>query len=66
MFFKVPNHTSDQHDWFLLSANRTEGYEDYYVWRDCRDNGDGTRRMPNNWVSLKLSPTFFADNILAD
>lgn len=42
----VPNHTSDQHEWFQLSENRTEGYEDYYVWVDADDSG----APPNNWV----------------
>ncbi|XP_057656393.1 maltase A1-like [Diorhabda carinulata] len=45
----VPNHTSDQHDWFLLSANRTKGYEDFYIWRDGKD-GD-PHSPPNNWLS---------------
>ncbi|KAJ8945777.1 hypothetical protein NQ318_013133 [Aromia moschata] len=46
----VPNHTSDQHEWFLLSANKTEGYEDYYVWADGREE-NGTTVPPNNWIS---------------
>lgn len=40
----VPNHTSDQHEWFMKSANREPGYEDFYIWRDCLVN------PPNNWV----------------
>lgn len=51
--FKVPNHTSDQHEWFLLSSNRTAGYENYYVWRDCPLGDDGKRILPNNWVINK-------------
>ncbi|XP_045483406.1 maltase 1-like isoform X2 [Harmonia axyridis] len=43
----VPNHTSDQHEWFKASENRTEGYEDYYVWRDGTSD-----KPPNNWLSL--------------
>lgn len=39
----IPNHSSDQHEWFVKSENKEEGYEDYYVWRD----------EPNNWVSQK-------------
>nr|CAI5858190.1 unnamed protein product [Callosobruchus analis] len=27
----VPNHTSDKHPWFELSANRVKGFEDYYL-----------------------------------
>lgn len=29
----VPNHSSDQHEWFEKSVAREPGYEDYYVWR---------------------------------
>lgn len=43
----VPNHSSDKHPWFLLSENRTSGYEDYYIWRDGATNST----PPNNWVS---------------
>lgn len=44
----VPNHSSNEHPWFLLSENRTEGYEDYYVWVDKNATTNGP---PNNWVS---------------
>lgn len=37
----IPNHTSNEHEWFINSENNKEGYEDYYVWRD----------ETNNWVS---------------
>lgn len=48
----VPNHTSDQHEWFQLSENKTAGYEDYYIWHDGNyDNATDTRSPPNNWVS---------------
>lgn len=50
----VPNHTSDQHQWFLNSVKRVSPYEDYYIWH----NGiyvDGERHPPNNWVILFLS-----------
>lgn len=46
----VPNHSSDQHDWFKKSENREPGYEDYYVWKDAADDGG----PPNNWVSFYL------------
>lgn len=49
----VPNHSSNEHEWFLKSENLTEGYEDYYVWRDGADNDD--QKPPNNWVSYKLN-----------
>ena len=38
----VPNHTSDQHPWFVESrSSRTSPKRDWYVWRD----------RPNNWTS---------------
>ena len=36
----VPNHTSDQHPWFIESrASRANSRRDWYIWRD----------QPNNW-----------------
>ena len=44
----VPNHTSDQHPWFLDAASSRESeHRDWYVWRD--PNPDGS--PPNNWVA---------------
>jgi alpha-glucosidase len=41
----VPNHTSDQHPWFLESrASRESAKRDWFVWRD----GDPAT-PPNNW-----------------
>uniref|UniRef100_A0A182IY46 alpha-glucosidase n=1 Tax=Anopheles atroparvus TaxID=41427 RepID=A0A182IY46_ANOAO len=56
----VPNHTSDQCDWFRRSVAREAPYTDYYVWHDGREapttinNGNGTQRRlpPNNWPSV--------------
>lgn len=45
----VPNHTSDEHQWFLESArSKTGPYADYYTWADPKP--DGT--PPNNWLSI--------------
>lgn len=42
----VPNHTSDQHPWFIQSrASRDK--RDWSVWRDRRPEGG----PPNNWLS---------------
>jgi alpha-glucosidase len=44
----VPNHTSDQHPWFLDSASsRDSTKRDWYVWRDPAPGGG----PPNNWRS---------------
>ncbi|CAH1983525.1 unnamed protein product [Acanthoscelides obtectus] len=48
----VPNHTSDQNEWFKKSVNGTDGYEDYYVWNEGKVDSNGTRVPPNNWVSI--------------
>src|SRR3546814_16210398 len=46
----VPNHTSDQHPWFVESrSSRTSPKRDWYVWRDGGGGPDGAR--PNNWVA---------------
>src|SRR4051794_8697724 len=38
----VPNHTSDQHPWFVESrSSRRSPKRDWYIWRD----------EPNNWVA---------------
>ena len=49
----VPNHTSDQHPWFLDSrSSRTSAHRDWYVWRDpagpVGPDGD-PGPPPNNW-----------------
>jgi alpha-glucosidase len=44
----VPNHSSDQHPWFLESrSSRDNPKRDWYIWRDA--NPDGS--PPNNWLS---------------
>ena len=44
----VPNHTSDQHPWFVESrSSRNHARRDWYIWRDGKP--DGT--PPNNWLS---------------
>jgi alpha-glucosidase len=44
----VPNHTSDQHPWFVESrSSRRSPKRDWYVWRDARPDG----APPNNWIS---------------
>uniref|UniRef100_A0A182P5V8 alpha-glucosidase n=1 Tax=Anopheles epiroticus TaxID=199890 RepID=A0A182P5V8_9DIPT len=44
----VPNHSSDEHEWFKKSVKREQGYEDFYVWQDPKPGTD--REPPNNWV----------------
>lgn len=52
----VPNHTSDQHEWFISSAttNTSSPYRDFYVWHPGYENPDvnGARLPPSNWLSV--------------
>lgn len=44
----VPNHTSNQHEWFKKSReSRDNPYRNYYIWRDPKEDGSA----PNNWRS---------------
>jgi alpha-glucosidase len=44
----VPNHTSDQHPWFVASrASRDDPKRDWYVWANPRRRGP-----PNNWRAV--------------
>jgi alpha-glucosidase len=54
----VPNHTSDQHPWFLESrSSLTSATRDWYVWADPKPDGS----PPNNWVSSFGGPAWTAD-----
>lgn len=49
----VPNHTSDEHEWFIKSERNVSGYEDYYVWRDGKiDPYTNLLVPPTNWISF--------------
>ena len=61
----VPNHSSDQHEWFLASSDPShpdfEKYKDYYVWKDRTPTENVSAEClainpdydyPNNWVSV--------------
>lgn len=54
----VPNHSSDQSEWFQNSLNRVDGFEDFYVWRDPSSVIDGVPIPPNNWVSVFQGPAW--------
>ncbi|XP_073484573.1 amino acid transporter heavy chain SLC3A1 [Aquarana catesbeiana] len=59
----IPNHTSNKHDWFLLSRNRTNKYADYYIWKKCTDVEDGPVKPPNNWVGLYGNSSWEYDSV---
>ncbi len=54
----VPNHTSDQHQWFVdARGGREAARRDYYVWADPKPDGS----LPNNWVSIFGGPAWELD-----
>ncbi|GEL08912.1 glycoside hydrolase family 13 protein [Salisediminibacterium halotolerans] len=45
----VPNHTSDEHPWFIESRqSKNSPKRDWYIWRDPKADGS----EPNNWESI--------------
>ncbi|KAL7638995.1 UNVERIFIED_CONTAM: hypothetical protein RMT77_010529 [Armadillidium vulgare] len=53
IFDFVPNHTSDQHEWFQKSLQNDPKYKDYYIWKDPNGfNETGEPIPPNNWLSV--------------
>lgn len=47
----VPNHTSDECEWFQKSLANDAKYRDYYVWHPGKIV-DGVRQPPTNWISV--------------
>ena len=44
----VPNHSSDQHPWFIQSRSAKDNPKrDWYIWHDAKSDGS----PPNNWMS---------------
>jgi len=51
----IPNHTSDQHAWFLESqSSRDNSKRDWYIWKDAGPEGE----PPNNWLSYFGGPAW--------
>lgn len=45
----IPNHSSDQHSWFLESRSSCDNPKrDWYIWADAKADGS----PPNNWLSI--------------
>jgi len=54
----VPNHTSDQHPWFIdARSSRMAAHRDWYLWADGAVGGG----PPNNWVSSFGGPGWTLD-----
>jgi alpha-glucosidase len=55
----VPNHTSDQHPWFVdARSSRDAPHRSWYVWADPKADGS----PPNNWVSSFGGPAWTLDD----
>lgn len=53
----VPNHTSNQHPWFIEAINNPDSPKrDYYIFREGKDGG-----FPNNWHSVFGGPAWEHD-----
>jgi alpha-glucosidase len=51
----VPNHTSDQHPWFIDSRSSiSSAKRNWYIWRDPAPGGG----PPNNWLSAFGGPAW--------
>lgn len=48
----VPNHSSDEHPWFLASKNKTEPYTNFYIWHPGTKDEDGKEKPPNNLTKV--------------
>ena len=61
----VPNHSSDQHPWFVESRSSRESKKrDWYLWRDAAAGADSRavrERLPNNWMSNFGGPAWTWD-----
>ena len=56
----VPNHTSDQHPWFVESRTSRENQKrNWYIWRDPAADGG----PPNNWISDFGGSAWAWDNV---
>lgn len=55
----VPNHSSDEHEWFRQSRQSKENkYSDWYIWRDPKGfDPKGNPLVPNNWLDIFTGKT---------
>jgi glycosidase len=51
----VPNHSSNEHPWFLESRSSPDSPKrDWYIWRDAKPEGS----PPNNWIAVFGGPAW--------
>lgn len=57
----VPNHSSNESEWFVKSEQRLDGFDDWYVWHDSKGvDENGEQIPPSNWVSAEHKFPFIA------
>ena len=55
----IPNHSSDQHPWFIKSLQREDPFTDFYIWADPKGfDEQGNPVPPSNWVMNFFMTTF--------
>lgn len=58
----VLSHTSETHPWFAQSRkDQSNPKAEWYVWADPKISPDGSRNLPNNWVSVFGGPAWTFD-----
>ncbi len=56
----VPNHTSDQHPWFIESrSSKDNPKRNWYIWENGRQDGN----LPNNWLAQFGGPAWEWDEL---
>ena len=62
----VPNHTSDQHEWFQKSREKIHPYTDYYIWKSaqygntgCGVFNQGIKNLKSFCLKINLLKDFF-------
>ncbi|XP_037027808.1 maltase 1-like [Bradysia coprophila] len=49
----VPNHSSNEHEWFINSENGIVGFENFYIWHSGIPTDTSDRPLPpNGWESF--------------
>lgn len=50
----VPNHSSDEHEWFKKSVKREPDFTDFYIWHPGYpdEKNSSIQLPPSNWISL--------------
>ncbi len=48
----IPNHTSNESEWFKKSVQRIDPYTNYYVWKGPSGWNGSVPVPPNNWVIM--------------